>query len=723
MNVAMFSKIKNDLPASVVVFLVALPLCLGVALASGAPLLSGVISGIIGGIVVGFLSQSHTSVSGPAAGLVGAVISAIATLHSYEVFLMAVVIAGFIQLGIGFAKGGFIANFIPTNVIKGLLSAIGIIIILKQIPHSVGYDVDPENDFSFIQSNGDNTFTELVKMFPNITLGAVIISVISVLVLIYWDKTPLRKVKILPASLFVVLFGVTLNSIFYFYYPALYITSEHLVTIPKISSLGSLITFPNFSSILNYQVWIVAITIAVIASLETLLNLEAVEKIDPHKRVASPNKEMIAQGVGNIFSGLIGGLPITSVIVRSSVNINAGGATKLSTILHGFFLLLSILFLSQFLNLIPLASLAAILLLTGYKLTKWSIFEKMYKKGANQFIPFIATIVAIIFTDLLIGVLIGLAVSVFYILKSNFHNPFELALNNINFGETINIELPNQVTFLNKASIKDTLWSIPAGSKVIINATYSDYIDSDVLSIIEEYKNVVAIENNVQLNIIGLRNAYNLVDHIQFINVLDKAGQQKLTPEEILDLLKIGNERFQSGKLTDKYFKHQINATAFGQNPVAIVLTCIDSRTSPVIVFDMGLGDIISIKIAGNIVNNEVLGSIELAAEEIGAKLIVVLGHSNCGAVLSAIQSIGHGNVKHITSRIEPAIKQCNCTEEALQNEPDLLDKVINANVQNSIYQILKESDELAQKVNSGEMMIVPAFYDTQTGKVTFNNN
>lgn len=720
MSLNLFSKIKQDLPASIVVFLVALPLCLGVALASGAPLLSGVISGIIGGIVVGFLSQSHTSVSGPAAGLVAVVLTAIAQLQSYEAFLMAVVIAGFMQLIIGFAKGGFIANFIPANVIKGLLSAIGIIIILKQIPHAVGYDVDPESDFAFNQVNGDNTFSEILKMFSHITEGAVIVSVISLLILIYWDKTPLKNIKVFPASLFVVLFGIALNSFLYFYHPSFYITSEHLVSIPKINSIADLTIFPNFSSIFNYQVWIVAATIAVIASLETLLNLEAVEKIDPHKRVASPNREMIAQGVGNIFSGLVGGLPITSVIVRSSVNINSGAATKLSTILHGVFLLLSILLLSKFMNMIPLASLAAILLLTGYKLTKLSLFTKMYHKGANQFIPFIATVVAIIFTDLLIGVLIGLAVSIFYILKSNYNNPFDLEKNTINMGETISIELPNQVSFLNKVTIKDTLWSLPKDSKVIINASNCNYIDSDVLSILEEFKTIVAVENNIQLNIIGLRNSYNLVDQIQFINVLDKEAQLKLSPNEILEMLKLGNERFHNGKLSDKYFKHQVNATAFGQNPVAIILSCIDSRTSPEIIFDMGLGDIISVRIAGNIMNQEVLGSIELAAVEIGAKLIVVLGHSNCGAVMSAIHLNKKGNIKHISSKIEVAINQCNCTEEALEKNPELLDKVINANVQNTIKQILDDSEYLSEKVRTNEIMIVPAFYDTQTGKVSF---
>ena len=403
----MITKLKNDIPASIVVFLVALPLCLGVALASGAPLLSGILAGIIGGIVVGILSKSHTSVSGPAAGLAAVVLAAITQLGNFNVFLLAVCLAGLIQLAAGIAKVGFIANFMPTNVIKGLLAAIGIILILKQIPHAVGFDKDYEGDFSFFQQDGENTFSELLNIFKYFSWGAIIISGISILVMIFWDKTPLKRFKYLPASLVVVILGVLINLFFQKSFPSIALMQEHLVNIPAMDGINSLITMPDFKSIGNSQVWIVALTIAIVASIETLLNLEAVENLDPHKRVASPNKELVAQGVGNILSGLIGGIPITSVIVRSSVNINAGAETKMSAILHGLFLLLSLLLLSPVLNLIPLASLASILLLTGYKLAKISLFKDMYSKGLNQFIPFAVTVVAIVFTDLLVGVLIG----------------------------------------------------------------------------------------------------------------------------------------------------------------------------------------------------------------------------------------------------------------------------------------------------------------------------
>ncbi len=717
----MFSTVKNDLPASIVVFLVALPLCLGVALASGAPLLSGIIAGIIGGLVVGAMSQSHASVSGPAAGLAAVVLSSITQLGSFDTFLLAVVIAGAIQLIAGIAKSGFIANYIPSNVIKGLLAAIGIILILKQIPHAVGFDRDTEDDFTFFQKDGENTFSELLNIFNFFSWGAIIISVISLLVLIYWDKTPMKKVKIFPASLFVVILGVVLNALFQNMFPGIAIATEHLVNIPKFEGISSMVTLPNFGSIGNVQVWFVAFTIAIIASLETLLNLEAVENIDPRKRQASPNRELIAQGIGNMFSGMVGGIPITSVIVRSSVNINAGAESKLSAILHGVFLLCSIVVLSPIINLIPLASLACILIFTGYKLAKVSLFKEMYSKGQDQFIPFIATILAIVFTDLLLGVLIGLAISIFYILKSNFLNPFVLQKETMHEDETMRLELPNQVSFLNKASIKDTLWSVPQNSKVIIDATYSDFIDNDVLEIINDFKTTVSKEKNIKLNILGLKEIYKLDDHIQFVNVLDKAGQQKLTAEVILNILKVGNERFVSGNSSEKYLKHQLNATSFGQNPFAIVLSCIDSRTTTEHIFDLGLGDIFSVRIAGNILNQDILGSMEFGVHEIGVKLIVVLGHTKCGAIIGACNHVKLGNLTSLLEKVKPAIENEKTVIEYRNGSNSVfVDKVAEQNVFCTIERIRQESTLICELEKVGKIKIVGGLYDVETGKVNF---
>jgi carbonic anhydrase len=717
------SKLKNDIPASIVVFLVALPLCLGVALASGAPLLSGIVSGVIGGIVVGLLSKSQTSVSGPAAGLAAVVLSSITKLGTFEIFLTAVVIAGFIQLLMGIAKTGFIANYIPNNVIKGLLAAIGIILILKQIPHAIGFDRDGEGDFTFFQQDGENTFSELLTAFNFITPGAIIIAVLSIFILVVWDKTPMKKVKFFPASLFVVLLGVLLNYIFENFATPLSIASTHLVNIPPLdtNNLASYMHFPSISNFGNYQVWMVAFTIAVIASLETLLNIEAVDKIDPLKRDSPPNRELIAQGVGNIFAGFLGGIPVTSVIVRSSVNIQSGNSTKLSTVLHGIMMLISVLVLSPLMNLIPLASLAAILLMTGYKLAKVSIFKEMYKKGWEQFVPFVVTILAIVFTDLLIGVIIGLLVSVFYLMRSNFRNPFTIEENHLHIGEVVKLELPNQVSFFNKASIKDTLWAVPENTKVVIDATHSDYIDNDVLEIIDDFKNTVAPSKNIQLNVLGLKANYQLTDYIQFINVLDKETQQKLKPVEILELLKTGNDRFVNGKWNDKYLLHQVNATAMGQNPMAVLIGCIDSRTSPEMLFDAGIGDLLTIRIAGNITSPEIIGSIEIAVKKLGAKLIVVKGHSSCGAVTLALADVMDDNMHTVTSKIQHVATNCGCyPNKGDLSQSEVMEKVTKLNAKNSVKEILEQSTYLKSRVDKKEIGIVSAYHDISNGKVYF---
>ncbi len=716
----MIAKIKNDFPASIVVFLVALPLCLGVALASGAPLLSGIIAGVIGGIVVGIISQSHTSVSGPAAGLAAVVLSTISQLGSFEVFLLAVVIAGLLQIIAGVVKGGFVANYIPSNVIKGLLVAIGLILILKQIPHAIGFDRDPLADLSFHQQDGENTFSELFNIVDYVSWGATIIALISLSILIFWDKMPFKKSKFFPPSLVVVIVGILINALFNQYLPELAIADKHLVNIPSFDGLTSMLVTPAFESITNYNVWIAAFVIAVIASLETLLNLEAVENLDPHKRQASPNRELIAQGVGNLLSGLIGGIPITSVIVRSSVNINAGAESKASTIIHGVLLLISIVVLSSVLNLIPLAALAAILLMTGYKLAKISMFKEMYKKGFNQFIPFMVTVLAILLSDLLIGVVIGSLVSTFFLFRSNFKNPFIQRKETLHLDETLRIELPTQVSFLNKASIKDTLWSIPQNSRVIIDARNSRYIDNDVMEIIEDFKNIVSVERGVKLNILGMKNNYQMNDYIQFVNVLDKDTQQALKPEAVLEILKAGNQRFVSGDLSEKYLKHQVNATSFGQNPFAIILSCIDSRTSAEHIFDLGIGDTFSIRIAGNVVNKDILGSIEYATF-VGVKLIVVLGHSNCGAVAGACNELQMGNLTSLLEKVKPAIlNEKTETVNRTGENFSFVNKVAKENIQVTIQRIRTESEIVAQLEQDGKVKIVGGYHDLSTGIVSF---
>jgi carbonic anhydrase len=719
LDIQILNSLKKDIPASIVVFLVALPLCLGVALASGAPLISGIISGVIGGIVVGWISNSSTSVSGPAAGLTAVVAGAILELGSYEIFLLAVIIAGLFQIVSGFAKTGFIADYIPSNTIKGLLAAIGIILILKQIPHALGYDKDPEGDFSFYQPDKENTFSELLNIADYFSFGAPTISILSIVLLIYWNKFHFRKY--IPAPLLVVILGIIANAIFDNWIPKFYLSASHLVSIPTIENFNSLLTFPDFSSITRPDVWFVGATIGIVASLETLLNIEALEKLDTEKRKSSPNKELIAQGIGNSISGLLGGLPITSVIVRSSVNISAGANTKLSTILHGVFLLLFVLFASALLNMIPLASLAAILIVTGYKLANVSLFKEMYAKGWDQFIPFVGTILAIVFTDLLIGILIGLAISIFFLLKSNLKNPFVLKKEKAYTEETYNLELSNQVTFLNKAGIKNFLWNLPHGAKVTIDATQSDFIDNDVLEIMDEFKTKVSKDKWIRLNILGIKSKYELNDQIDYIDFLSKETMSQLEPNEIVDLLKEGNKRFVNGTGRKKYYKQQVEAgSSDGQNPMAVIISCIDSRTSPEIIFDVGLGDLLSIRIAGNIINDDILGSIELACQDLGAKVVLVLGHSECGAIGKAIKGKGQGHVFNITQKIEKAIAECNCDRHSLLEDNVAFNNVVRQNMKNSFKDILSQSKFLKEAKESGKVGVYSAYYDLKTGIVDF---
>lgn len=480
--------LKYNLPSSVVVFLVALPLCLGIAMASGAPLFAGLLTGIIGGIVVASISGSQLSVSGPAAGLTVIVFGAIQSLGSYDVFLLAVVLAGVIQLVLGMIKAGTIGNYFPSAVIEGMLAAIGITIILKQLPHALGYDADFFGDESFKQLDGKNTLLAIKAAFGAIHFGAFLVTTLSLLILIYWPR--LKKLSIVPAPLIVVVLGVVLHIALKG--SPLEITPKHLVEIPVVNSFSEflgLFRFPDFKAVVNYDVWIVAFTIAIVASLETLLSIEAIDKLDPYKRVSPTNRELIAQGIGNMSSGMLGGLPMTSVIVRSSANANSGGKSKQSAILHGIWLLLALLIIPSIINMIPLACLAAILLVTGYKLAKIPLFTQMYRRGLDQFIPFIITILAVVFTDLLKGVGIGMVVAIFYILRNNMRNPFGYDLEESSGTKKIKLYLSEEVSFLNKAAIQQSLYNLPKDvSHIIVDGSGSRFIDKDVVQVIKEFE-------------------------------------------------------------------------------------------------------------------------------------------------------------------------------------------------------------------------------------------
>jgi MFS superfamily sulfate permease-like transporter len=532
--------LKYDLPSGLVVFLVALPLCLGIALASGAPLFSGIIAGIVGGTVVALTSGSSLSVSGPAAGLTVIVLNAITQLGGYEIFLSAVVLAGLIQIILGFMKAGVIGYYFPSSVIKGMLAAIGIILILKQIPHALGYDKDNEGDFGFFQTDGENTFSELIKMLDFVHPGALIISAVSLFILIMWDRPFLKKYaffKVVPGALFVVIIGILLNTWFKAADASLFLSGDKLVQLPVADSVKGFVnqfTLPDFSALGNYHVYVVAITIAIIASLESLLSIEAADKLDPYKRNTPTNRELKAQGLGNMVSGLIGGLPLTAVIVRSSANINSGARTKLSSFIHGLLLLISVIGLASVFNKIPLACLAALLLTVGYKLAKVSLFKSMYRLGWDQFLPFVITIIAIQFSDLLKGIAVGMAVAIFFIfrniylrlkkakadphyqgkkgmgaaimqlLKNNYKTEYYYKKGTYKPGETITVTLDEDVSFLNKGSIAFTLDDLPENSSVIIDGSKSHSIDLDVIEIIHNFKETAEAKKNIKVGLIDI---------------------------------------------------------------------------------------------------------------------------------------------------------------------------------------------------------------------------
>jgi MFS superfamily sulfate permease-like transporter len=540
--------LKTDFLSGIVVFLVALPLCLGIAVASGAPPFAGIITGVIAGIIVGYLSSSHVSVSGPAAGLIAIVLLAITNL-GFNTFLLAVMLAGVIQLVLGFAKAGTISSYFPSGVIEGMLTAIGIIIIKKELPHAIGYDKEHEGDFFSYQltdAADKGFFGEIIHSLNFAHIGAIMITVISIIILVAFNKISfLKKIKVLPGALVVVIVGIVLNEVFKITNSSLQIAGDHLVQLPTASNASEFFgqfTFPNFNELTNPAVWVTAVTIAAVASIETLLCLEAADKMDPMKRFASANTELKAQGVGNMLTGLLGGLPITSVIVRTTANINAGAKTKLSTIVHGFLLLIAVILIPALLNKMPMACLAAILIMIGLKLASPKVFIHMWKAGKYQFIPFLVTVIAVVTTDLLKGVGIGLMVSIFFILKGNMKLAYYFKKEEHHEGETIHIDLAQEVSFLNKAAIKQTLAHLPRNSKVIIDAHNTVYIDYDVLTLIRDFVRVGSKDKNISITLRNFKPAYKMQEAIHVHSEKDltiqpvnneysnKAGKSVSTP-------------------------------------------------------------------------------------------------------------------------------------------------------------------------------------------------
>ncbi len=725
-----------DLQAGVVVFFVALPLCLGIALASGAPLVSGLVGGIVGGIVVGALSGSKTSVSGPAAGLVAIVLAQIASLGSFEAFLLAVVLAGLLQVGFGLLRAGVVATLVPTSVIKGLTAAIGVILMLKQIPHLVGHDADPEGEEDFVQPDHENTFSELMAAVDDLHLGAAVVGLLSVALLVAWKRwKPLQRSRV-PAPVAVVLVGLVLGLAFEQLGGIWTISETHLVQVPlahEVGGLLGLLSTPDFSAWDDPRVYVAAVTIAVVASLETLLNLEATDRLDPQQRVSPPNLELVAQGVGNMVSGLFGGLPVTSVIVRSSVNIYANAATKLSTIVHGVLLAGCVVLLPALLNRIPLSCLAAILVTTGARLATPALLRQMYAAGRDQWLPFVTTVLGIVFSNMIVGLGLGIAVSLAFIVGRLSQRSLRRVSERHLGGDVLRIALPTEVTFLNQTTLQRLLDGVPRGAHVLLDAEDTDYIDPDVLAMIREFRDVRAPARGVHLSMNGFHDSYRLRDHIQFVDYSTRELQDRLGPEQVMEILRDGNLRFVEGRQLNRDLARQVGATARGQHPLAVVLSCIDSRTPAELVFDMGLGDLFSVRVAGNVLSPKVLGSMEFGCAVAGARLIVVMGHTKCGAVTAAVdlaggtksikEATGCDHLHHIVEDIQLNVDVPECLRAVAlpaAEKSAFVDEIARRNVRSVVERIVRESSTLRGLVAQRRIAVIGVLYDIATGAMEF---
>lgn len=734
--------IKQDIPAGLVVFLIALPMCLGIALASGAPLYSGIIAGIIGGLVVGSLSRSPHSVTGPATGLTAFTMFAIQELGSYEAFLLSVVFAGLLQILLGLARAGLIADYFPSNVVQGMLTGIGLIIILKQLPHALGWDMDAEGDFAFFQSDGKNTFSELGNLLGNLHPGAAAVSLLALGSMIAVDVR--RKLGWIPGSLAAILAGLLFNEILLALNSPWALGGSHLVNLPVTRGLADFaeaVDFPDFSRWNDPKVLEFGLMIGLLASVETLLCLEALSKLDPERRYVPPNEELVAQGVGNALSGMIGGLPVTSVVVRSSANLEAGARSQLATICHGALLLVAVLAMPALLNRIPLAAVAAVMLMVGYKLVRPQALRAMFAQGRDQYIPFLVTVGAVLLTDILRGVAIGLAVSILFILQRNLRDPLSFFRNRHIKDRIIKIELSTEVSFLSRAHVLVSLASVPPDSRLIIDASKSAYIDADVLEIIRDFIQIKAPAKNIQLTLLGFKSEYAIEDTPSIYDVvmaeepaqtgqlidapnLHKRLQSRLNPHLALQLLKEGNFRFVNNLKAQRDVVHLIGITKDGQHPFATVLSCIDSRTSSELIFDLGLGDIFSIRIAGNILNEDILGSMEFACKVAGSKIIVVLGHSKCGAIKGACDHVQMGHLSGLVAKVQPAIRRVTHIPPPHNSKnPDFVHSVAINNVQWVMRAIYQSSEILRELVDQGKLGIVGGMYDVETGIVEFYEN
>lgn len=731
--------ILTEFGAAIVVACVAIPMGMGIASLSGAPPASGIVAGIIGGLVVGWFSGSPTSITGPSAGLTLTITSLMGTLNSFQTFLMAVTIAGLLQIVFGIARLGWLASFFPSSVLDALLAAIGIILIFKQVPHLLGHDTDPEGDMAFLQPDRRTTFSEIISLFEgDVHVGAATVGLLTLALILGLQQLGREKRWHLPAMLIGVIAGTLASLPISRLGGAWLIDGKHLIALPVWNGetgWSSLLSFPDWKQLANPAVYIVAGTIAVVSGLETLLNLSATDRIDHSDRPSPPNRELIAVGIGNTLCGLVGGIPMSAAIERSAVCLQAGSRTKLCTILHGLVLLAAATIVPAMFNAIPLSVLAAVLIVTGGWLARPAIFLRMWQGGRYQLIPFLVTISAILVTDLLIGVLVGLVFAVGFILNSNLRRPLRQVMEKHTGGEILHIELAEQVSFLNRPVIERALRGAAPGTHILLDASNSDYIDPDILSMIREFVKKSSI-HKVQVSLRGFRQKYAIENVIQFVDFTSRQVQEKLSPDEALKILQEGNERFCTNRRLSRDLGRQVQATSAGQHPFAAILSCIDSRAPVETILDLGLGDVFTARVAGNVVSPKILGSLEYATAVVGSKLIVVLGHTKCGAVHAAVKLADAGQTgaeatgcQHLDSILEeihpsidlPKLKLIETSDEAARNQ--FAEDVARRNVIHSVQGIVEASQTIHKLVQEGRLAVVGAVYDVASGKVDFMVN
>ncbi|WP_017850848.1 carbonic anhydrase [Leptospira interrogans serovar Szwajizak] len=706
-----WDNLRHDFSAGLVVFLISLPLCIGIGFASGAPIVSGLISGIVGGIVISLISKSPLSVSGPAAGLTVIVFDSIKTLGNFNDFLLALCLAGIFQIILGFLKAGILSNFFPSAVVKGMLAAIGVVLILKQIPHAIGYDIDYEGDMGFFQKDRENTFSEILTAFYRFTPGAIILFTVALVLILIWEKFKLHEKFIIHGSLVAIVTGVLLNEMFRIFELGIVVSGEHLIQ--PIQLNGALDLFlddysPNFSQWKNQTIYFIAIKLCLVMSLETLLNLDAIEKIDPQRRIVSKNRELVAQGTGNLCSAILGGLPITSVIIRSSANLHAGARTRFSSFLHGLLILVSVILIPVWIAKIPLASLAAVLLVVGYKLTDYKILQTQYKKGMDQFLPFISTLVGIVFTDILVGIGIGCLFSVFFIMRRNILNPYQFNKKEMAYGVEVKIDLSEDVSFLNKSSMLYKLDKVPDNAHLIIDGSRSKYIDPDVLEIIEDFK-IVARSRNIKLEIIDVTSSYEKIQNKPLDLVLQQDYQKLFENNRIWVEEKLSKD--------PDYFKN----LALGQTPQYLLISCSDSRLSVNEMTGTSAGELFVHRNIANLVidtDMNLMSVLQYSVEVLKVRHIVVCGHYGCGGVKTAIDGKYHGLIDAWLRHIKQVYRMNRKELSGILDENEKHERLVELNVREQVYNLCMTTIVQNAWSRGNDLQLHGWVYDLKQGKI-----